>query len=74
MLTLNHITHGTEAVVSHVMGDGPVSLRLLEMGMIPGALVKVLQFAPLGGPMMVAIDGYRLSLRTTEAALIALSS
>lgn len=74
MLTVNQITHGAEAVISHVLGDGPVSQRLLEMGMIPGALVKVLQHAPFGGPMIVALEGYRLSLRSSEAALIALTS
>lgn len=74
VLTLNKIVSGAEAVVSHVMGDGPVTQRLLEMGMVPGASVKVLQFAPLGGPMRVTLDGYSLSLRTSEAALVALSS
>ena len=73
MLTLNKISSGTEAVVSHVMGHGPITQRLLEMGMIPGAAVKVVQFAPLGGPMMVTLDGYSLSLRTSEAELVALS-
>lgn len=73
MLTLNQINRGTEVRVSHVMGDSPVSLRLLEMGMVPGASVTVEQIAPFGGPMMVSLDGYRLSLRSSEAALVALS-
>lgn len=74
MLTLNKVTSGIETKVSYVMGDGPVSLRLLEMGLVPGASVKVLQFAPLGGPMVIALEDYRLSLRTSEAALVALSA
>ncbi|PIR21417.1 MAG: iron transporter [Deltaproteobacteria bacterium CG11_big_fil_rev_8_21_14_0_20_47_16] len=74
MLKLNQLTAGQEATVSYVMGDGPVSQRLLEMGMVPGASVKVTQLSPWGGPMMVNLDGYSLSLRSTEADLITLLS
>lgn len=71
---LNQLTRGDSGVVSHVMGEGTVSQRLLEMGMVPGALVTVLRFSPWGDPMVVDLDGYHLSLRKAEAALVSLVS
>lgn len=73
MRRLDELTGGDTGVVAHVAGDSPVSHRLMEMGMVPGAEVQVLRFAPWGDPMMVNLDGYHLSLRKAEAALISLS-
>lgn len=70
---LNELTRGDAGVVAQVTGDSPVSHRLMEMGMVPGAEVTVLRFAPWGDPMVVNLDGYHLSLRKAEAALISLS-
>lgn len=50
--------------------DGPDMLRLLEMGLIPGAKVEVVRAAPLGFPIEVKIRGYYLSLRKSEAECI----
>ncbi len=72
-LKLNQLTRGGSGVVSHVTGEGSISRRLLEMGMVPGAPVTVVRFAPWGDPMVVDLDGYHLSLRKSEAALISLS-
>ena len=46
---------------------GPIRRRLLDMGVIPGELVKVEKVAPMGDPMEVTVKGYRLSLRKGEA-------
>jgi ferrous iron transport protein A len=70
---LNQLARGESAVVSHVTGEGAISRRLLEMGVIPGVLVTVLRFAPWGDPMVVDLDGYHLSLRKSEAELVALA-
>ena len=39
----------------------------MEMGCVPGEEVKVIQVAPLGDPISIAIAGYNLSLRLSEA-------
>lgn len=44
--------------------------KLTEMGFYPGKHVRVLFRAPLGDPIAVDVDGYTLSLRREEAALI----
>ena len=42
-------------------------LKLMEMGCVPGELVKVVQVAPLGDPISIIVSGYSLSLRLNEA-------
>lgn len=71
---LNQLVRGDSGVISHVTGEGAISQRLLEMGMIPGTLVTVLRFSPWGDPMVVDLDGYHLSLRKAEAELVSLVS
>ncbi len=44
-----------------------IFLKLMEMGCIPGEIVKIDQKAPLGDPISITIAGYRLSLRLNEA-------
>lgn len=41
--------------------------RLMDMGVLPGEMVKVEKIAPLGNPIEVTIKGYSLSLRKEEA-------
>jgi len=46
---------------------GPLRRRLMDMGVIPGELVKVEKVAPMGDPIEVTIKSYSLSLRKKEA-------
>ncbi len=39
----------------------------MEMGCVPGEIVKIEQVAPLGDPISVCVAGYSLSLRKSEA-------
>lgn len=48
-------------------GIGQLRRRLMDMGVLPGELVKVEKIAPLGNPIEVTIKGYSLSLRKEEA-------
>ncbi len=50
--------------------DYDLSLKLLEMGCIPGELVEVIRIAPLGDPIAISVAGYMLSLRKGEAATV----
>ncbi|MCY4171805.1 MAG: FeoA family protein [Bacteroidetes bacterium] len=49
------------------------SERLMEMGMLPGVIVKVVRFAPLGDPIDLRVQGYHLSIRRDQAAKIHVS-
>lgn len=48
----------------------PLTIKLLEMGLLPGKMVQYNFKAPLGDPISVQISGYSLSLRIDEAQLI----
>jgi ferrous iron transport protein A len=50
--------------------DHRISLKLLEMGCLPGSEVKLDFIAPLGCPVGISVSGYHLSLRKSEAAQI----
>ncbi|MHA4846554.1 FeoA family protein [Flavitalea antarctica] len=47
--------------------DNDLFLKLMEMGCVPGEIVKVEQVAPLGDPISITVAGYNLSLRLNEA-------
>jgi ferrous iron transport protein A len=55
------------------VGADATAIRLLEMGLTPGALVRVVGRAPLGDPLELEVRGYRLSLRRAEAARVAIA-
>ena len=67
---LSDLAPGQEATVLQVKALGPVRRRLLEMGFIRGAHLKVEKLAPLGDPMELVIKGYHLSLRREEGSCI----
>lgn len=48
------------------------TLKLLEMGCIPGTEVCLTFKAPMGGSVCIDMAGYKLSLRTEEAQLLSL--
>jgi ferrous iron transport protein A len=69
MMTINDLLVGQMGrILSLNSTDGP-GLRMLEMGLTPGAIVRLLGRAPFGDPLEIEIRGYRLSLRSNEAAL-----
>jgi ferrous iron transport protein A len=45
----------------------------MEMGVVPGAPVRVIKRAPLGDPIEIKIRGYNLALRKSEAETILVS-
>ncbi len=69
-LRLEDLRTGEVGRIVKIMGNGPFRLRLMEMGFIPGAEVKVIRYAPLKDPVEYEIKGYHVSLRHEEAAKI----
>ena len=70
MTVLADVKVGQCGRVLRVEGIDDVSIRLLEMGLTPGVEFELLGIAPLGDPIEIAIRGYRLSLRKSEAARV----
>lgn len=71
MKTLASLRKGETGIIKQVR-DSIITPKLLDMGCLPGEVVKVKYFAPLGDPMCVHISGYDLVLRLNEAEKIEL--
>ncbi|MCC7301489.1 MAG: ferrous iron transport protein A [Bacteroidia bacterium] len=69
--TLDQLAIGESGVIESFT-DPVMSLKLVEMGCVPGEPVLMDSVAPLGDPIAVMVCGYKLSLRRTEAASIVL--
>jgi len=69
--TLSTAKSGDQCVVLEIASE-PAELksRLYCLGIIPGSILKLLRFAPLGDPMQVKVGGSFISIRKSEAAII----
>lgn len=62
---------GESATINGLM-DETLSLKLMEMGCLPGSQIQYNFAAPLGDPICVSVSGYNLSLRLDEAITISI--
>ncbi len=69
-MTLKDLQIGKTAAVTEVGGEGALRQHFLDMGIIPGAEVTVVKYAPMGDPLEIRIHGYELTLRLNEAGEI----
>ena len=69
-MKLSMLKPGESARITEVGGTGALRQHFLDMGVIPGAEVTVIQFAPMGDPMELRIHGYELTLRLSDAEQI----
>lgn len=70
LTTLADLHVGNRAQVARVLGSDSITLRLLEMGLAPGAQLSFVGTAMLGDPIEIDVNGYRLSVRKSEAARV----
>ncbi len=69
-MTLKDLELGASAVITAVGGEGSLRQHFLDMGVIPGAEVTLMKYAPMGDPMELRIHGYELTLRLADAEKI----
>ena len=69
-MTLDELDIGQSGRITDVGGQGALRQHFLDMGLIPGADVTLVKFAPMGDPMELQIHGYELTLRLADAAQI----
>jgi len=50
--------------------DDDLSVKLLEMGFLPGIALRYNFSAPLGDPICVSVSGFDLALRLEEASIV----
>ena len=68
-MKLSELKPGQEAVIIEFCGED-ISIKLMEMGLVPGETILLEQVAPMGDPISVCVAGYHLSLRMNEAEQI----
>ena len=73
-MRLSECQIGKSVQILSVNGDGALRQHFLDMGLIPGALVTVVKYAPMGDPIEVKVHGYELSLRLDDAENIVVSN
>ena len=69
-MNLKELGIGESAIITEVGGEGALRQHFLDMGVIPGAEVTVVKYAPMGDPVELRIQGYELTLRLDDAAKI----
>ena len=71
-MNLSELPVNKKAVIKKIGSSGTLRRRMIDMGITPGTLVKVVKYAPLGDPIQINIHGYDLSIRKSEAEAIQL--
>ncbi len=72
MKTIADLKVGERGIIVNFT-DEEFSLKLLEMGCLPGTQVTMTHIAPFGDPIAVKVSGYVLSMRKEEAATIVIA-
>lgn len=72
-MTIKDLPAGKSATILKVGGDGALRQHFLDMGLIQGAKVTVIKYAPMGDPVELRIHSYELTIRLSDAEQIEVS-
>ena len=72
-MQLDELPLGKSASITKVGGQGALRQHFLDMGLLPGAEVQLVKYAPSGDPMEIRVQSYELSLRKADAAQISIT-
>ena len=68
-MKLSQLKYGQTAIVEKVF-DNELSLKLLEMGLLPGEMVSLENIAPFGDPIAIKVGEYKMCIRLQDASNI----
>ncbi len=66
-LSMRKMKENQSGIISAVKASGEMGRRIRDMGLIPGARVKIQGKAPLYDPVALRVMGFTLTLRNNEA-------
>lgn len=69
-MKLNELEIEQTGIIKEVEGEGALRQHFLDMGVIPGAEITLVKFAPMGDPIEFKVQGYELTLRLADAEKI----
>lgn len=73
LVKLGELKPGEAGSVVAIDTLSPHRRRLMEMGIIEGTRIEMIQSAPWGGPVHIRLRGYELCLRREDALLVVIS-
>ncbi len=69
-MKLSELPAGSFCKIKELKFDPSLKRKLLEMGLIPGQVIEVIQVSPFGGPVKIKIKDYCLAVRKADAEKI----
>ena len=69
-ISIRSMKRDQTGTISTISADGELGRRIRDMGMIPGAKIKMRGRAPLYDPVSLKVMGFTLTLRNREADCI----
>ncbi|MCQ2551579.1 MAG: ferrous iron transport protein B [Clostridia bacterium] len=66
-MNLRELEIGKSAIIGGVGGEGSLRQHFLDMGLVPGAEITLIKYAPMGDPAVYQVHGYELTLRLEDA-------
>jgi len=69
-MTLSELKKGQSAQITGIDLLSPCTLRLIDLGFVPGTQVDMLAKAPLGDPLLVQVRRHTFMLRKAEAQYV----
>jgi Fe2+ transport system protein FeoA len=70
MTQLDKLDSGQSAIVVGFAKDGPMTRRMMELGLVAGKKVTYIRKAPLRDPILIRVGDGCITLRKTEASLV----
>ena len=67
---LNELNKNQSGIICGIQGDVFIKRRLLELGFVNGAEVKVLSVSPLKNTYLLSLQDYVLALRKNSLELV----
>jgi ferrous iron transport protein A len=68
-MNLTELKFGQKAIIDRVT-DEALSLKLFEMGLLPGETIMLENVAPFGDPIAVLLSESKICLRLQDAASV----
>ncbi|MGM9987835.1 MAG: ferrous iron transport protein A [Bacillaceae bacterium] len=70
LITLDTLTIHESLKIKKLTIEGPLRRRLLDLGFVPGAVIKVIRKSPLGDPVAILVSDTMIALRKEECRKI----
>jgi ferrous iron transport protein A len=67
MIMMRQMKDNQTGIIKAVKASGEMGRRIRDMGLVPGAEIKIKGRAPLYDPVAIRVMGFTLTLRNNEA-------